>query len=405
MSIDRKRLYRFPWSLTDNPGGWVDITDVCNLHCPQCFRSTREGHRPLDEVLRDVETCRNMRNCDDMKIAGGEPLTYPHLLEVVRFIAGKGMKPFLLTNGLGLDPPLVRELARAGLARFNFHVDSGQDRPGWEGRTEVELNDLRQSLADMVASARGVGCGFNVTVSPANLGSVPEVVSWATRNIKKVQHMTLIALRGIVVADDLAIFAGGRKLASEAIPNRIRDPADAALTADIILDAVRHRLPALSPCGYLNGVAFPETNKYLVTVAVGSGRSLYGSLGARSLELIQMAAHLAKGRYVSITKRSKVGRKVFLLAAIDPVIGRAFGRFLRLSLSRPWQAFQGIYIQPIAVEQPLELVNGEPNVCDDCINMMIYRDRLIPSCRVEEYRIFGGPLLAQRIAPEVRRER
>jgi hypothetical protein len=397
MSIDRRQLYRFPWSVTDNPGGWVDITDICNLHCPQCFRKTREGHRPIGDVLADIKTCRAMRNCDDMKISGGEPLTYPHLLEVVRFIARNGMKPFLMTNGVGLDLHLVRELARAGLARFNFHIDSGQDRPGWEGRNEAQLNELRQSYADLVAGVKGIGCGFNVTVSRRNLDYVPDVVDWATRNIKTVHHMTLIALRGIVVADDVAFFARGQRLPSDAIPNRIEDPEEIALTADGILEKVQARLPAVSPCGYLNGVAFPEMNKYLVSVVVGSRHHLYGSLGARTLEVIQVGAHLAKGRYVSITKRTKVGRKVFLFSVLDPSLRKAFARFLKIVFVRPWRVLDGIYIQPIALEQPLELIDGEANVCDDCINMMIYRGRLIPSCRVEEFRAFGGPLVSQKI--------
>ena len=397
MDIDRSRLYRFPWSVTDNPGGWVDVTDVCNLHCSLCFRRRLEGHRPLQDVLSDIAACRAMRNCDDMKISGGEPLTYPHLIEVVRFVAQSGMKPFLMTNGLGLDLPLVRELARAGLVRFNFHIDSSQDRPGWEGRTEVELNALRQSYAEMVASVKGVGCGFNMTVSRANLDAVPDVVGWAVPNIGIVNHMTLIALRGLVVGNDVALFAKGKRLPPDLIPGLVKDADEVSLTADGIFERIRERFPSISPCGYLNGGAFPETNKYLVSVVVGSPRHLYGSLGARSLEVIQVVAHLAKGRYVSITRRTKVGRKVFLLAALDPVVGKAFARFLRILFVRPWDAFRRIHIQPIAIEQPLELIEGEPNVCDDCINMMIYRNRLIPSCRIEEYRAFQGPIVSQKI--------
>jgi len=256
---------------------------------------------------------------------------------------------------------------------------------------------LRQAYAEMVAGVKGVGCGFNVTVSLRNLGDVPEVVVWATRNIRMVHHMTLIALRGIVLADDVGFFAGGQRIPAGAVPNRIENPEEISLTADGILEKIRARLPAISPCGYLNGVAFPETNKYLVSVAVGSRHNLYGSLGARSLEVIQSVAHLVRGRYVSITKRTRVGPMVFLLAALDPSIGKAFSRFIRVLLARPWRAFDGIYIQPIAIEQPLELIGGESNICDDCINMMVFRGRLIPSCRVEEYRMFGGPLVTRKI--------
>jgi len=397
MSIDRRRLYRFPWSKTDNPGGWVDVTDVCNLRCPLCYRVTRDGHRPLAEVLADIDACRAMTNCDDMKIAGGEPLTYPHLLDVVRHIAARGMKPFLLTNGLGLDRTMVLALARAGLVKFNFHVDSGQNRPGWEGRTETDLNALRQSLTDLVAGIRGVGCGFNVTVSPDNLPFLPNVMAWALKNIRTVHHMTLIALRGIAVGEDVALFANGRRLPPGLLPNALGDAGSIGLTTDDILERIRARFPAIVPSGYLNGAAFPETNKYLVAVLMGSRREVYGSLGPKSMEIVQAAIHLVRGRYAAITKQTKVGRKVFALAVFDSEVRRALARYLRAAAIRPWRLLDGVYIQSIALEQPLEIIDGEANVCDDCINMMIYRGRLIPSCRVEEVRTFGSPLTAQKI--------
>ncbi len=397
--MDRRRLYRFPWSKTDNPGGWVDVTDVCNLHCPLCYRVSREGHRPLRDVLADVDACQAMTNCDDMKIAGGEPLTYPHLLDVVRHIAGRGMKPFLLTNGMGLDRAMVRSLAAAGLCKFNFHVDSGQNRPGWEGKTEAELNGLRQSLADLVAEAgvRGLGCGFNVTVSPANLPHLPDILGWAVRNIRIVHHMTLIAQRGIAVGDDVAMFANGRRLPDGLLPVAAPDAGSVGLTSDDLLQSLRHRYPALVPSAYLNGAAFPETNKYLVSVLIASRRELFGSLGPKSMEIVQTAIHLVRGRYAAITRRTKSGRKTFLLAVFDAEVRRALGRYLRYAVRRPWGLLDGVYIQSIALEQPLEILDGEANVCDDCINMMIHRGRLIPSCRVEEYRTFGSALTAQKI--------
>jgi hypothetical protein len=332
-----------------------------------------------------------------MKIAGGEPLTYPHLLDVVRHIAARGMKPFLLTNGLGLDRAMALKLARAGLVKFNFHVDSGQNRPGWEGRTEAELNDLRQSLADLVAGIKGVGCGFNVTVSLDNLSALPDVLAWALKNVRTVHHLTLIALRGIAAGDGVALFANGRRLPPGLITNMVGDAAPIGLTSDDILASLQTRFPAVVPAGYLNGSAFPETNKYLVAVLAASRHELFGSLGPKSMELVQSAIHLFRGRYAAITRRTKVGRKVFALAVCDSEVRRSLKRFLRAAAARPWRVFDGIYIQSIALEQPLEIIDGETNVCDDCINMMIYRGRLIPSCRVEEVRTFGSTITAQKI--------
>ena len=56
---------------------------------------------------------------------------------------------------------------------MSFHVDSGQERPGWTGRDELELNALRQQFADLLADVRGVNCNFNMTVNPRSIHRVP----------------------------------------------------------------------------------------------------------------------------------------------------------------------------------------------------------------------------------------
>ena len=58
----------------------------------------------------------------------------------------------------------------------------------------------------------------------------------------------------------------------------------------------------------------------------------------------------------------------------------------------PLRLFDKIYVQSISLQQPNELLNGQANMCGSCVNMMIYKGELINSCRLDEYRIFGGPI-------------
>ena len=39
MTLDKRNLYRLPWSMNDNPIAWLEITDTCNIHCEGCYRS------------------------------------------------------------------------------------------------------------------------------------------------------------------------------------------------------------------------------------------------------------------------------------------------------------------------------------------------------------------------------
>jgi molybdenum cofactor biosynthesis enzyme MoaA len=82
-ALQRNDLYGFPWSQVDNPGTWIEVTDICDLFCPGCFRHRLEGHRPLEVIKDEVLMCQRSTNCERVAIAGGEPLIYPHLLDNV----------------------------------------------------------------------------------------------------------------------------------------------------------------------------------------------------------------------------------------------------------------------------------------------------------------------------------
>ena len=98
--LDKRNLYRFPWSLNDNPIAWLEVTDLCNIHCEGCYRQRLTNHKSLDEVKEEILFFKKWRNPDNVSIAGGEPLLHPQIDEIVTFIRDNGLKPILLTNGL-----------------------------------------------------------------------------------------------------------------------------------------------------------------------------------------------------------------------------------------------------------------------------------------------------------------
>ena len=66
--------------------------------------------------------------------AGGDPLLYPRIVDLVAEIRRRGLKPIINTNGVALTEELLGDLKRAGAFGFTFHVDSRQGRPEWRGR-------------------------------------------------------------------------------------------------------------------------------------------------------------------------------------------------------------------------------------------------------------------------------
>ena len=99
--------YRLPWNYADNGISWLEPTTDCNLRCEGCYRDPRGGHKTLEEVRADLEVFKRLRKSDCMSIAGGDPLVYPQIIELVSMIKDMGWKPIINTNGLALDDKLL----------------------------------------------------------------------------------------------------------------------------------------------------------------------------------------------------------------------------------------------------------------------------------------------------------
>jgi hypothetical protein len=392
MSAMTDSLYRFPWSKTDNPGAWIEVTDECDLDCPGCYRHRLEGHRPIDELKRDILALRQALNCERIAIAGGEPLLYPQIIEAVDFIARQGMKPMILTNGERLTPNLLAELKKAGLKLFFFHVDSGQQRPGWEGKSEAEMNGLRQKFADLLWEAGGLQCGYNITVFPWTMSAIPDVLSWARANVHKVQHVSLISFRSMLLNDGWSYEANGSPVDTTKFRCTTQDPGDLEVSTEKMAEVVARAFPDIRPCAYLSGTTSPEICKFLIYLVLGTKNRIYGSLGPKTAELAQAFHHFAKGRYLSFQDKASHGKTIFLLGLFDREARKCWARFRRAVFRQPAAALEKIYVQCINLQQPNEIVNGKVNLCDGCLNLMFHRGELIHSCQLDEYRLFGGPI-------------
>jgi len=392
MALQRNDLYRFPWSQVDNPGTWIEVTDSCDLFCPGCFRHRLEGHRPLEVIKDEVLMCQRATNCERVAIAGGEPLIYPHLLDVVDFISKQGMKPVLMTNGERLTREYAFELKKAGLAQFYFHVDSGQQRPGWEGKDEIEANQLRQYYADMVSELRGVKCGYNITMTRTNLGALPEIIRWGLANIDKVHSLSLIAMRGLLVSEGIEYRAGNESVDVGRIQCSADSTQEIDITSDEMFELVQQMNPDLRPCAFLNGTVDSSTNKFLVIVPIGCRDGSYGVCGARSIELFQILHHFFTGRYTSLVRTPRPSKIIFLVSVLDREIRKAFRRFLKASVRHPSRLFRKVHLQCINLVQPTEIIDDEKNFCDGCINLIPWKGKMVHSCVLDEYRIFGEPI-------------
>jgi len=391
VKLEQRKMYNFPWSKTDNPGAWIEVTDICNMSCPGCFRKNNfEGHRPLDEIKKEILQCIEMTNCSRLSISGGEPLLYPDIIEVVKFISSHGLKPIILTNGILLTSEFAEELKKAGLFQYFLHVDNGQNRPGWINKTEAEMNHLRQYYVDMVKKTGKVQCGFNMTIRRSNLHEVTDVVKWYRSNIDRCTHLSFIAFRGIPKDIEDFMCLNDNKLERDGLPEAARSTEDISISAEDIFRELYPAFISIYPSAYLHGTLKSDSFKLITTNNIGSKREIFGSVGPKTMEFYQVFYHILHGKYDATTPG--IGKLIFFMALFDKQVRQALGRFLIAVLKNPFRLFERFFIQSFVIQQPFEVIDGGLNLCDGCINLMPYKGEMINSCRLDEYRLLGGPV-------------
>ncbi len=388
-------LYRLPWTLPDNAISWLEPTAQCNLTCDGCYRENeKQSHKPFEEVKHELDVFQKLRKSDCISIAGGDPLLYPNILELVAEIKSRGIKPIINTNGVALTKQLLHELKKAGVFGFTFHVDSKQGRGGeWKGKSEIELNELRYHYAKMLADEGNIACSFNSTVYEDTLQYVPELVEWAQKNIDIVNTMVFIAFRHIVPQMPFDWYAYGDKVEWQKVMYHSEEERKVDILSTDMLRKVKEKFPDFHPSAYLNGTESSDSYKWMLTERIGNKDRLFGYAGSKFMELIMSTYHFFNDTYLSYAepKMTRKGRaSLLLLWPFDKGLRKAAKRYLKYVLANPFRLFKKSYLQTVLFIQPVDFKeDGTQVMCDGCPDITVHNDELVWSCRLEEPKQFG----------------
>jgi hypothetical protein len=111
------------------------------------------------------------------------------------------------------------------------------------------------------------------------------------------------------------------------------------------------------------------------------------------MELAQVGHHMVNGTYLAYLSCARVGPQIFLLAPWDKTLRQAWRNWLKDVARHPLRLFESLYMQSIGIIQAPDLLpDGRADMCDSCPDMTVYDGKLINSCRMDEYRLFGGLL-------------
>jgi MoaA/NifB/PqqE/SkfB family radical SAM enzyme len=104
-----------------------EISYVCNLECPTCFRWTAkpdEHELTADQWKAALLKLRQWLGTFNLTFTGGEPFLRKDILEIFRFAADNGIVTGVVSNGSLIDKALARKIVASGLDGLTLSLNS-----------------------------------------------------------------------------------------------------------------------------------------------------------------------------------------------------------------------------------------------------------------------------------------
>lgn len=161
----------------------IVLTRNCNMRCKFCFEK-KDGYSNKDQINLDnlkkiVDFCFEAKT-KYIFLTGGEPLLYPHLIDILLYIQSRNypVETAIATNGILLaDTLFCKKLIDSGMKYVDISM-KGKDSKEWIKETGIDgFEKQRQAIHNLSRLAVEFTCSMVVTLD--NVYSVCERVQRA----------------------------------------------------------------------------------------------------------------------------------------------------------------------------------------------------------------------------------
>lgn len=365
-NLNLEKMYRLPWTKDDNPDGWIEVTTFCQLKCPGCYRGLAEKdpkrmHEDFEKIKSEIDSFIEKRNIQTLSIAGGEPLLYPKIKEVIKYASSKGVKTKVFTNGVALTKNRLKELKGVGVTEFVVHIDKYQNRPDMKGLENI--NQLRQKFCDLFREVKDVNLGFIMPVSGQDYSDLSEAIEICKNNSDVVNLLVISPYKDVLTTQEKSF-----------TEKELQSPDIEKLTNYLSKEFQS------KPCAFLGKIHNKNQPSWIFTVPVFYSNKIVGYLDSSLYKKFQERYRKKKGKYFITIKGNKINPNSLLPLIYKKNVSTILSNYRKEKKINPDKELR---YQVILIIDGPEKVNGNWNLCDGCPDAMYYDKNLVPSCLLE----------------------
>lgn len=169
----------------------IAATDYCMLRCKMCNKWSEpipkaEELPSLDEWKNFIAGFRDLVDENfEMDFGGGEALSMPGILELVKFSKSKGFRTTIASNGYLIDKNMAKKISDSGLDAVSLSLDS----------TKPELHDrmrgvkgvyqrVMDAIDNLTKYSKNTRKGICCIIMNENLDDLVNLAGWVDKNEK-----------------------------------------------------------------------------------------------------------------------------------------------------------------------------------------------------------------------------
>lgn len=148
-----------------------NLTNVCNEDCIYCFRELVEHARSLEDNLEIIDKLHNM-GVTRITYAGGEPLLYKGLVDLMAYSKSLGIENYLITNGTRLEGYNLGYYLK-DVDKLTFSIDSPSEYVNQKsGRGKKHYQHIKDILPSIKEQYPNLAIEINTVATNTNLQEI-----------------------------------------------------------------------------------------------------------------------------------------------------------------------------------------------------------------------------------------
>jgi len=164
-----------------------EISYLCNLACPTCFRWTSkpDDHElTLEEWKTVLLKLKAWLGAFNLSFTGGEPFLRSDMLDIFKFASENGLVTGVVSNGSLIDRALAEKIVASGLDGLCLSLNSLTPEVHNKTRgTKSAFDEVMRAIENMRASEglrarNGMRLSLSTTVVRENIRELPDMVAW-----------------------------------------------------------------------------------------------------------------------------------------------------------------------------------------------------------------------------------